>query len=79
MTPRNQFSTAVKMSVSAARQAVTQVTTMAGGQTDPDLARYETLTPPDFDAISEKYGFQGMMDYIQAMEARRLRRMSEHD
>lgn len=44
-----------------------------GRQTDDDLRLYESLQPEDFNKISQQYGADNTLEYIQEMERRRLK------
>ena len=44
-----------------------------GREVDEDLRLYETLQPDDFSKITEQYGADNTLEYIQEMERRRLK------
>lgn len=44
-----------------------------GQDTDPEVALYRKLKDDDFKAIEERYGQEGLAEYIMTMEKRRMR------
>jgi hypothetical protein len=44
-----------------------------GQPTDPDLIRYNRMTPADFERLTAEHGQQAVDDYIREMEVRRMR------
>lgn len=67
------FSDAINAARNAAKIAVDRSIKMTGGTTDPDLQMFDRLGPEDFDVLAKKYGAEATMNYIKAMEARRLK------
>lgn len=41
---------------------------------DADVDLYDSLDESDFIAIANKYGGDGMVDYVESMEKRKLKR-----
>jgi hypothetical protein len=56
----------------ATQKAFDRVGKTANIPTDPDLRIYNDLQPKDFEAMTQKYGQDDVMKYIQEMEAKRL-------
>jgi hypothetical protein len=54
----------------AAREGLKRVASSSGHTMDQDLLLYKQLKPSDFPKIIEKYGVEGTLDYIKAMEAK---------
>ncbi len=57
----------------AAREAVQEMRGYLGQPADPDLRLYQKLQPADFQAILQQYGPENLAQYVQTMEARRLK------
>lgn len=47
--------------------------TKAVGAGDPAVETYKRLPPQAFDAIRERYGEEGLLRYVKAMESRNLK------
>jgi len=52
--------------------ALNSMRKMSGMHTDPDIVRYESFKPEDFAALSDQYGSDNVLDYINEMERKRL-------
>lgn len=59
--------------VDAAHTAFQNNRRALGQDTDPQVALYKKLKEADFQAIEQKYGQEGLAEYIMAMEKRQLR------
>lgn len=57
---------------SATQKAFDRVGKTADIPIDPDLKIYQSLQPKDFDAMTQRYGADNVMQYIKQMEGRRL-------
>jgi hypothetical protein len=60
----------------ATRSAYTQIDKAFQFPNDPDLRVYDQMKAGDFDAIAKQYGQPQVVNYIQAMESRRMKRGS---
>jgi hypothetical protein len=56
----------------ASGEALRNIRKNSGKTTDPDLMRYESFKPEDFDKMSQDYGYDNVLEYIREMELRRL-------
>lgn len=56
----------------ATSKAFDRVGKTAGIPTDPDLKLYQSLQQPDFEKLTQKFGQDNVLQYIQAMESKRL-------
>ena len=52
-------------------QAVQNIATRAGQDTDKDLIIYNKLEPYHFKALQNKYGFEDVRRYVVMMESKR--------
>jgi len=50
-----------------------QTVTKVSGSSDPQVDMYKKLTPREFDAIAQQFGDNGLVEYVQAMEAKILK------
>ena len=50
-----------------------QTVTKVSGSADPQVDMYKKLTPREFDAIAQQFGDNGLVEYVQAMEAKILK------
>ena len=58
----------------ATGRAFNRMDAVRGESSDPDVQLYNTLTKDDFVGISNEYGAEQTLDYINTMERKRLRR-----
>lgn len=58
----------------ATSRAFDRAEQVASIESDPDLRLYNTLTQQDFSALVGTYGESNVVDYIKAMESKRLMR-----
>lgn len=56
----------------AVKKAFQRVAKVTNTEADPDLRIYNQLQPQDFTKLMTKYGEQGVIDYIKAMESKRI-------
>lgn len=57
----------------AAGKAMTRRDRALGIPSDPQVARYESLQPGDFQTIQRVYGADNLARYVETMESRRLK------
>lgn len=57
----------------AVQKAYDRQNKIFGFQSDPALARYEHMQPIDFETIRDNYGEDGLVSYVSAMEAKRMK------
>lgn len=70
---KSMLSEAVAQAKLAAREAARQARTVLGQSNDPDLMVYNRMTPEKFERIRQEQGEAGLLDYIDAMERKRLK------
>lgn len=56
-----------------ATRAFDNISNAVGGNSDPDLDLYNTLTEDDFPKLIRRYGDDNVLEYIQLMEKKRLK------
>ena len=69
----SQYSNAVSKLRWAAGKAMENVRTVTGGSNDNELSIYNRLSSDEFKLIGEKYGQDGLIQYIKTMEAKKMR------
>lgn len=57
----------------AAKVAVTNIAKLAGRSDDPDVIYYDSLQPGDFETMTNTYGVDATLRYIQTMESRKAK------
>ena len=57
----------------AAKGAFKRLHTQLGATSDEDLIMYNSLTQDDIEAIKNKYGSDGLMNYIKKMEIKSMK------
>jgi hypothetical protein len=65
----------VEKAVKKSFDRTTKATTSNNPAPQSDVKFYESLTPEAFDVIAETYGPDNLVQYIQAMEAQRMKEM----
>ena len=55
----------------ATGNAFRSVRKVSGVTTDPDLMRYESFSPSDFESLAQQYGEDSVAEYIKEMEVKR--------
>jgi hypothetical protein len=58
----------------ATQKAFARVGKVTHQETDPDLRLYNELKPQDFTELMKDYGEDNVIEYIKAMEFKRLHR-----
>lgn len=56
----------------AAHTALNNVAQVSQRENDPSLRIYQSLQPEDFNAIVKQYGMNNTVQYIQAMETKKM-------
>jgi len=56
----------------ATGEALRGIRKASGMTTDRELMQYNSFKPEDFDAMSQMYGHDSVLEYIREMELRRL-------
>jgi len=57
----------------AAPSAIQNVSKAVGGELDKDLALYRSLNENDFAKLSQMYGQENVIEYIETMERKRIK------
>ncbi len=69
---KSPFSTAMDSMQRSVGKAFDNVRSSNGVSNDPDLSIYNALQPADFEALAQKFGPDTVVDYVKAMEAKRI-------
>lgn len=72
MSSKHPFRVMVDDIKAGAKQAAAEMKQAMGQPTDPDLSLYNRLSQSDFEAIRAQHGDEGLLEYIQSMESKRL-------